>query len=402
MTLHSKKRHPILKIFFLFFLGCLFTAQAGNATPETDRNVVLAMGESRIYTDIPAARTAAVNQCLTFAVQNSAIGMIPFTGLAEKFDRIADLLSSEQNQFISDYKVLKEISTDKHYRVLVQVTVSTAKLKEALAGAGLVLGPANLPKILFLIAEKPAEAPSMDYWWKTEKSFFRADAAVSAMKTVLAAKDFVLIDTDMISPEMYADLGLKAELTDDQAIAIGRRVQADIVIVGDAVVQETSNRMGESLRTFQAVVNARGISVETGEPVASAMITQTSVSQDRDTGSHQSLSMAGEQAALSMAGQILSKWQELLDNKEQITIHIQGADILPYLVVFRNTLGKIDGVTRQQTLEMTPDAAVLQVRFDGGTSQDLADALLVKSFNTFGINIYDIDATKLSIELVPK
>jgi hypothetical protein len=103
-----------------------------------------------------------------------------------------------------------------------------------------------------------------------------------------------------------------------------------------------------------------------------------------------------------LAGQILAKWQELVDAKGQITLRIHGADILPYLVLFRNSLGNIPGVTRQQTVEMTPDAAVLQVRFDGGTSQALADALLVKSFDTFGINIYDITASELSIELVPK
>jgi hypothetical protein len=160
--------------------------------------------------------------------------------------------------------------------------------------------------------------------------------------------------------------------------------------------------MGERTRTVEATVTARGISVETGEPIANTMKTQTGISQDALAGSRQSLSMAGEQAALALAGQILSKWQKLIDNKEQITLRIQGRDILPYLVVFRNALGKIDGVTRQQNIEMTPDAAVIQVQFDGGTSQDLADALLVKTFDTFGINIFEVSETTLSIELVAK
>jgi len=403
MTLHNQKFHDALKFFFPLCALCLLMMQPENVfSSEADRNVVLTMGESQINKDIPTARSAAVEECLAFAVQNTAVGMIPVAFLTEKFDRIADLLSRQNDEFITDYKVLKEITTDKHYRVLVQVTISTVKLKEALTSAGLVPGTAKLPKILFLIAEQPADAISPHYWWRAEKLFFQTEAAVSAMETILAEKGFPLIDEAMIPPGIYKDLGLNAKLTDDQALDLGRRVQAEVIILGDAVARETSNRMGESARTFEATVTARGISVETGEEIARTMNTETSVSQDAAAGSRQSLSGAGGQAATALAGQILSKWQQQVENKEQITIRIQGADILPYLVLFRNTLGKIDGVTRLQTLEMTPNAAVVQVQFDGGTPQDLADALLLKTFDTFGINIYEVSGTTLSIELVAK
>ena len=50
---------------------------------------------------------------------------------------------------------------------------------------------------------------------------------------------------------------------------------------------------------------------------------------------------------------------------------------------------------------MTPDEAVLMVKFDG-TSQDLADALLQKTFDPFSINIYESSASALYIKLVAK
>lgn len=402
MTDRSRKFHILSYFLMILCIPMLLLGSPGKAWTEEARSVVLTMGASRVYTDIPAARTAAVSESLRFAVQQTAVGMIPFAGLTEKFERIADLLFSGYNDFITDYKVLREISTDKQYRVLVQVTVAADRLKEALADVGLALGAANLPKILLLIAEQPADADFLDYWWKTEKSYFRADAAAAAVKAALSAKDFPVMEEDMIPPGIYADLGLTAPLSDEQAIAVGRRVQADVVVVGDAVARESENRMGENIRTFQGTVTIRAIRVETGEPIARAVATQTSVGRDAGEGSGQSLAGAGKQAAETLAAQILAKWQDVLEKKEEITLHIQGKDILPYLVLFRNALEDIDGVTRQQTMEMTPDAAVLAVRVDGGSPQNLADALLVKTFATFSIHIHEVTGNTIGMELVAK
>ena len=85
----------------------------------------------------------------------------------------------------------------------------------------------------------------------------------------------------------------------------------------------------------------------------------------------------------------------------EITLTIIGSDILPYLVLFRNELKTIDGISSQQTIEMTPDETLLLVKYDKA-SQDLADALLLKTFDSFGINIFEISSNTLKIELVAK
>jgi len=90
-----------------------------------------------------------------------------------------------------------------------------------------------------------------------------------------------------------------------------------------------------------------------------------------------------------------------MEKDGEITITINGTDILPYLVVFRNELKNVEGINSQQTMEMTPDEAVLMVKYDG-TSQDLADALLMKTFDPFSINIYESSENTLNIELIAK
>ena len=401
MTLRENKKSVILNVIFSLCTVFLLFVQPCQAMPSDDKNVVLVMGNSRIYTDVLAARSAAVMQCLLSAVEKTAIEMIPFAGMTEKFETISDLLSSHRNKFISDYKVLKEINTDKYYRVLVQVTVSTLKLEEELANAGIILSPENLPKILFLVAEQQADDLFLQYWWRKEKSIFQSDAAVTSMKKIFTEKKFTTIDDEMIPYGLFKDLDLNAKLTDEQAIELGKRVNADLVIVGNAIASEMSNRMGDNIRTFKATVTVRGLLTESGDQVARTLHSETSVNRDIATGSRQALSDAGFQTGNQIASQVLSKWHERMEKTEGITLTIRGMDILPYLVLFRNELKGIEGVTSQQTLEMTPDEAVLMVKYDGA-SQDLADALLMKTFDPFGINIYELSENTLHIELFAK
>ncbi len=401
MTHHEHKNAVIVNVFFSLCTVFLLFVQPCYAETSGDKNVVLVMGGSRIYTDVLAARSAAVSQCLLSAVQKTAIEMIPFAGLTEKFESISDLISGQRNQFISDYKVLKEVNTEKYYRVLVQVTVSDLKLNEALAAAGIVLSPENLPKILFLIAEQQADDISPHYWWRKEKSFFQTDAAVSAMKKIFTEKNFPIISDEMIPYGLIEDLGVKAELTKAQAIEIGQRVNADLVIIGNAIASEMSNRMGENIMTFQATVTAKALLTKSGEQIARTMLNESTVNRDISTGSSQALTDAGFQAGIALTSQILPKWQARMEKTGEITITINGTDILPYLVVFRNELKSLEGINSQQTLEMTPDEAILMIKYDG-TSQDLADALLMKTFDPFSINIYESSENTLHIELVAK
>ncbi|MDA3897278.1 MAG: hypothetical protein PF482_14175 [Desulfobacteraceae bacterium] len=400
--IHNKHKNTfILNIFFSICTISLLFVQPCVANTADDKNVVLVMGDSRIYTDVLAARSAAVSQCLLSAVEQTAIGMIPFTGLTEKFVSISDLISGQRNTFISDYKVLKEVKTEKHYRVLVQVTVSSLKLEEALATAGIILSPENLPKILFLIAEQQADDISPQYWWRKEKSFFQTDAAVSSMKKIFTEKRFSVISDEMIPFGLIEDLGLNAELTDAQAIEIGKRVNADLVIVGNAIAVEMSNRMGEHIMTFKATVTTKALLTVSGEQIARTMHNDTNVNRDIAAGSNQALTDAGFQTGIALTSQILPKWNERMTKTGEITLTVNGTDILPYLVVFRNKLKNIDGINSQQTLEMTPDEAILMIKYDG-TSQSLADALLMKSFDSFSINIYESSENTLNIELISK
>ena len=49
---------------------------------------------------------------------------------------------------------------------------------------------------------------------------------------------------------------------------------------------------------------------------------------------------------------------------------------------------------------MKSDNATLNIKYRGSTKK-LAETLMLNAFETFGINIYDIEATTLRIKLIP-
>ncbi|MEZ4550274.1 MAG: hypothetical protein R2860_08035 [Desulfobacterales bacterium] len=278
------------------------------AEPADGEKEILAMGASRIYTDILAARSAAVTQCLQTAVEKVVIEMTPTDILTKKFDIITNLIAAQRNPVITNYKVLKEIHTEKNYQVLVQVTVSTAKLKAALGDAGILVSARNLPTILLLITEQQANDLAPHYWWQNKQSFLPSDAAASAMKQLFAKKEFSVIDEAMVPYDLFEDLAPGLPLSDEQAVEMGRRLNADIVVTGSAVTREMANRMGENVLTFQGIVAVRALMTDSGQEIARAQASDTRVSRDSDAGSREALSAAGTRAGANLADQMMAAW----------------------------------------------------------------------------------------------
>lgn len=399
MANRLQKKSTIIKMLIAAFTIFLYFVQPCPADQTEKTKVVSVIGGSRIYSDILSARSAAVSECLFTAVETTAIEILPFSSLTVNFEVISDILTTQRSKFIQDYKVLKEFNTDKDYRVLVQATVSIDKLSEALAGAGIMIASENLPKILFLLAQQHVDDLSMQYWWRKGRPMFEKHSVVEPMGQIFESKGFPIIDHTMISENFFNHLKFNAILTDPEAVELGKLLNADLVIAGTAIADKTANRMGDDIKSFKGTVTVRAILTESGEQIASASNMATSVSTDSTTGSIYALSDAYYRAGSELVSQILSKWHELQERSGELTLTIKGTDILADLVGFRNTLKNIEGVTSQRTLEMTANEAALAISYEGSTKK-LADALLLKTFDEFGINIYEISESRLNIEFV--
>jgi len=209
-----------------------------------------------------------------------------------------------------------------------------------------------------------------------------------------------LIKKKLVLNEEFETLKDKADLSNQDAVSLGAVLQADVVIVGNSKADIAPNTMGGDIKSFKGTMLARALRTDTGEEIASTTRTVVSVNKDNIAGSRDALSNAGYLSGSDLASQITMKWHE--EVKKSITtlvIIVEGTRALSNFVIFRAELSEIPGVDSLQTSEMKADEATIVVDFQGN-AKELADALMLKNFESFGINIYEISQSHLRIRLV--
>lgn len=380
----------------VFLAGPIHAGPAPEA-PQT----IIAFGHSRIHNDVASAKNAAVSRGLLSAVQTAAADLISGQDLTENFATIAEMLSSRQDAFIQDYRILKEFRSEKHYQVLVQATVAKQKIQKAFNRAGIRTAPEQMPAVLLMVAEKAIEDLNFDYWWRRGYGDFSQPASASPIKQVLTREGFTLVQPDsgsVSARDLFSGIDPDARPADHEASLLANRLNADIVIVGTAVAEATSNRMGENVRTFKADVDLRVINAGTGKTLTSVRKQALTVGENPDKGGRDALADAAYQAGKHLADRVAPLWRKAEQTSDKFMIRIRGDSVLLHLEDLRSALRDQSGVSGIQTSEMTGNSATLAVDFEG-TARELANNLLLQSFERFGINIREISEDGMSVQL---
>jgi hypothetical protein len=284
---------------------------------------------------------------------------------------------------------------------MVQVTVSIANLQKRFAETGITLIQESLPSILILISEQNIDDPFPRYWWGAESPYFKA-AAETAIAEMLASNGLAVIDPGMM--EEISDIDPEsdhADISDQQAMVLGKQFEAGVVVVGQSKAERTENVMGANTRSFSASITARVINTENGEAIASTSQTSTTVNTNEYEGAQEALIKAGSRAGEDLFIKIAEIWKKGSEKPAMFGIEVAGTSNLGNFVLFRNILNGIAGVKRIQIKELKADTSTIMVDYTG-TTKALADSLMIKAYDTFSINISEVSEDHLRIELVSK
>ena len=389
-------------LFVVIFFTIIITLSGTvRAEKQVFTKVVEVIGTGRIYKNNTAeAREQAITNSLVSAVEKAIAELLPHVTLVEKFPMLNNIFYENTREYIQDYKVLAEAASDKFFRVIVQSTVSTERIKERLLNVGITMGEKTLPKILFFITEMSLGDILPKYWWGEDFSFSNVFSE-RAMNEKFKEEGFSLIDHGHKVQNMAAESGSnKLDLSIQEAVSLGTRLHADVVIIGKSTAEATPNIMGGNLKSFKGTVIVRAIWTDTGEEVAFITKTAVTVNSDEIAGGNDALASAGSLIGEELASQIAAAWQKKVEEPEMIEIIVKGTSRLANFVMFRRTLNEMPGIEDVQIREMKSDEATIVVDFKGN-SKELADALMVKTFDSFGINIFEVSPTSLKIELIP-
>jgi hypothetical protein len=296
---------------------------------------------------------------------------------------------------------LTETESGKQYRVLVKARVAGKKIAEQLSNADILRTKVERPAILFLISEQNLQQDAPRYWWGRQMGGFEA-IAEATMADILKAKGFPIVNHRGTGIGKLTDPGAVATptLSDESAIDIGNRLRADVVIMGTSVASPTASIMGDDLKSFKAILNARVLRTQDGEELANISRTSVTANIDEAAGGREALKMVATLAGDDLAIQLDAAWRRLADQPSQVEVFVEGTGNLATFVKFRRALTGISGVGGIRVKEIKPNETTLIINYKG-KAEELAAALMRQNFENFGINIYEITQNNLKITLVP-
>ncbi len=389
-------------VFAAFFLFNVLAPFGGVlADNQIPTKTIVVMGTGKILMDDSAnAREEAISNGLVSAVDMVTIEILPIESLVANFQAINKVLYGQAGNFIQGYRVLTEFPSENEYKVIVEATVSVRSLKELMLSIGIILDKKVLPKILFLVSEQHLDDVLPKYWWGEDATFSR-NISARVLAETMKAKGYSIIDPGSFVKDAEA-LAVydKPDLNDIEAVAIGLRLQADVVITGRSVAKRAPNIMGTDIKSFKGIVAVRAIRTDTGEKIGDTIKTAVTANTDKIAGGQDALSSAASLAGQELIPKITLAWQQDADKPTRVEIMVEGTSNLANFIKFRSIINEIIGVKDLQIKEMTSNEATIVVDFQGN-AKALADALMLKSFGSIGINIYEVSKDRLRIELIP-
>ena len=359
------------------------------------------IGSSKVQgANIQVARDHAISESLVTAVALMTEEVLKVDSLVENFAQVNKIIYENTDAFVQDYKVLTETESDKFYRVIVKATVAGNKIAKQLSKAGILRVKIDLPAVLFLISEQNLQNDSPQYWWGKQMGGFES-ISEATMADILKARGFPVVAHRGLGIPKMADWGadIKSELTDEEAINLAARLQADVVIVGTSIASPTASVMGDDLKSFKVILNARVLGTETGDELANISRTSVTANVDETVGGREALKMAGTLAGDDLAIQLAAEWRKLAEKPSRLEILVEGTGNLANFVKFRRALTGISGVEGIRVKEIKPNETTLIIDYKGKAEQ-LASALMLQNFENFGINIYEISKQNLKVALV--
>ena len=386
---------------FLFSILIVFSVGSVRAEEEALTKTVEVVGTGRIKgEDISTARGRSISNSLVSAVARVTADLLSLDARVRNFEVLNETLYSRTNEFVRDYKVLTSSASGDEYRVIVQVTVLMDRIEQALSNVGIQSGKRGMPRVLFFVTELRLD-DVLSAYRMDEDSINTASFSETAMSETLRAKAFTVINPGNLFRTAQTEFKTQdIESVNRAAVNFGFQLQADVVIVGQSMAYRTQNILGENIRSFKGVVNVRGFRTNTGEEVAATAQTAIVTGTDEIVGTREALTRAGSLAGAALVSQITAAWRKADAQSDIVEIIVEGTGNLSDFVKFRTIISEMSGVKGIQMKEIKPDEATMIVNFYGN-AKDLADALMLKNFESIGINIYEVSQSRLRVELKP-
>jgi len=188
-----------------------------------------------------------------------------------------------------------------------------------------------------------------------------------------------------------------------QAAALGKLVNAEVVITGKALAKATVvEAFGAKTRSQQATVTVKAIRTDTGDIIAISEGHGKFPHIDDIVGGTKAIQMACEKISEDLIGKILNRWEQDINQGTSITMTVKGINGFEQLNHFTTNLsGAVRGVVSVVQKEWVDRIAKLDVVMKGNTTE-LARRLSNQSFGRYSAKVVGMTQNSVTVELIGK
>ena len=262
--------------------GLLLCVYEYSLASPTEQYIAAGVGAIIQY-DQAAARVRALQVAFREAVEQAVADMVETSALVSNLQALRTRIYAKPLQYIRSYRVLWEYPDlpQKVYRVGVEAEITVSEVSRALDAIGLARRESRQRLAIFMAERYPGQ---------TSQTYAAGRGVVAqVLYKELQEQGLRVINLD---PGRLWD-GLETS-----ALAVGKKIDATVVLVGWAEVQPTPQRHpGDALSASRAKVEVKALATETSGQIAQAQV-DTMVSQAGDPeGEAQALMEAATEVA---------------------------------------------------------------------------------------------------------
>jgi len=314
------------------------------------------------------SKDEAVKKAMRAAVEQGVGVLVDSETIVENNELLNDKIYTEVKGYVTSFKILEEKEEEGGLvTVKVEAVVSLAELRKSIQGLKILLDEKENPRFAVSFREyiDGADLPSPELRPLFEKK--------------LKEDKFDIIDVAQLQKIKERDATLSYE-DPIQAAALGRRMGADILIIGEASAEMggSSVAFGQKVYSCRVSVTVKAIKTDTAEIIAVEKVSES----NRGGGTkgelavaREALAAAGEKIYKKITGKIIEEWRSEVYNVAKFQIILQNADDEDR-GTFTKNLKAIAGVEKVIQRDVIEDTAIFDVLALGSAIKTLPDKVM--------------------------
>lgn len=384
----------LISLLLLFSATASVPAAASEVVSTTAEGVGVIKSANKA-----GARDQAIRDGLRIAVEQAVGTMVASETLVQNYEVLRDQIYSKTQGYIKDYTIIDEKEEGTLYRVTLKAQVTRGSLEDDLMALGVLMQRKEMPRIMLMVAEQNVGMHHYSFWWGLESEHTDLAITESVLLEQLGQKGFVLVDPAVKAGRVDVSGPYRiASLSNEAIVSIGKLYEAEVVIYGKALAKLAGSVMNSSMMSAMADVSLRAVNTDNARVIASATNHAAAVHPSKVTAGSNALKAAAESISASLVEQIADRWNQDVSSGGLIQLEITGVASYSRLVVFKDKVKQIRGVTGLYQRSYQAGVATLDIRASKG-AQSLADEIVGIDYGDFKVDVTGVSQNRIQLEM---